>query len=116
MADILEEFRDAHEYDTNRWAPIRKEAKTDMRFVAGNPWTKDDETQRANRPTIAPEEMGQYFNQVINALRSNPRGMKFSPVGNGASDKGAQFYQNKAREIEYRSHAKVAYIGAAENA
>jgi hypothetical protein len=60
--------------------------------------------------------MGQYFNQVINALRANPRGAKFSPTGNGANDKTARFYQNKWREIEYRSHAQEAYISAAENA
>jgi hypothetical protein len=53
---------------------------------------------------------------VINALRANPRGMKFAPVGNGANDDGARWYQDKAREVEYRSHAEVAYLTAAENA
>ena len=56
------------------------------------------------------------FNHVINALRANPRGMHFDPVGNGANDKGARWYENKARETEYRSHAEVAYLTAAENA
>lgn len=116
MADLLDDLTESYEYDRNRWDPIRREAKTDMQYVSGDPWTKADKDQRKNRPTVAPEEMGQYFNQVINALRSNPRGMKFAATGNGASEKGAQFYQNKAREIEYRSHAKIAYIGAAENA
>lgn len=117
MADeILEEIRTRYEAAKGAWADIRKEGETDMRFVAGNPWNADDEEDREDRPMVAPEEMGQYFNQVINQLRANPRGMHFAPTGNGATPAGARFYQNKARETEYRSHAKIAYIAAAENA
>lgn len=115
-SDILTEIRERKEQAEAGWLDIRKEAETDMRLVGGNPWDKNDEAQRKNRPTVAPEEMGQYFNQVINGLMANPRGMKFSPVGNGANDKGAEFYQNKARETEYRSNASMAYITAATNA
>lgn len=114
--DILKEIRDRKDFARTGWQDIRKEAATDMQFVAGNPWSADDDKQRKGRPTIAPEEMGQYFNQVINHLWANPRGMKFAPVGNGANDDGARFYQNKAREIEYRSHAKIAYTTAASDA
>lgn len=114
--DALQEFKDAYEYDTQRWEPIRREGKLDMRYVGGDPWDDDDKKARKGRPTVAPVEMGQYFNQAIYPLLANPRGMKFAPVGNGANDKGAEFYQNKAREIEYRSQAKIAYIGAVENA
>lgn len=116
-ADVdLKDVREEFDYDRNNWQSIRDAAAIDIQYVAGNPWTEDDLKQRANRPTVAPEEMGQYFNQVINQLRLNPRGMKFSPVGGGASEAGARFYQNKAREIEYRSNASIAYIQAAENA
>jgi len=116
MADILDDLIARHEYHTTSWQPARDEGAIDMRYVAGNPWDPEDKTQRTGRPTIAPEEMGQYFNQVINQLWANPRGMKFAPRGGGASEAGARFYQNKAREIEYRSHAKVAYITAAADA
>lgn len=116
MSDILTEIRERKEYAQSAWQDIRREAAVDMAYVSGDPWDADDKKQRKNRPTIAPEEMGQYFNQVINHLWANPRGMKFSPVGNGASAAGARFYQNKAREIEYRSHAKIGYTGAASDA
>src|SRR3990167_4928198 len=116
MADILDHLLDRHDYHKTAWLEPRAEAEIDMRYVSGDPWDVDDKTQRKNRPTIAPEEMGQYFNQVINQLWANPRGMQFTPRGGGASDAGARFYQNKAREIEYRSHAKVAYITAAADA
>lgn len=115
-ADVLEEIRERYDYALTRWEPIRREAQEDMRFVAGDPWSEDDKKQRKDRPTIAPEEMGQYFNQVINQLRANPRGMHFAPTGGRATEAGARFYQNKARETEYRSQAMDTYIMAAENA
>jgi hypothetical protein len=117
MADaLIAEITERFDYARNAWREIRDEGAKDMKFVSGDPWDELDKQQRKNRPTVAPEEMGQYFNQVINQLLRNPRGMVFHPRGNGATEAGARFYQNKARETEYRSHAKVAYIAAAENA
>src|ERR1019366_5535395 len=114
--DVLEELRTRYDYDVTEWQDIENEGNKDMQYVSGDPWSTDDKALRKNRPMIAPEEMGQYFNQVINPLRKQPRGVRFTGNGNGASDKGANFYQNKWREIEYRSHAKIAYLAMAENA
>lgn len=113
LQEINERFEDARE----GWKEIQDEGDVDMRYVAGDPWTADDRTQRENagRPCLALDELGQYFNQTINDLRINPRGIKFTPTGTGSNDKAAEFYENKAREIEYRSHAQVAYLTAAEN-
>lgn len=108
-------IRERYDYAKREWADIRREGALDMRYVGGQPFDEDDLEDREDRPTIAPEEMSQYRNQVTNALRGNPRGIKYQPAGNGADHKSAEFYQNKAREIEYRSHAVEAYIGAAEN-
>jgi hypothetical protein len=117
MADaLLDEITERFDYAKSAWQEVRDEGAKDMRYVAGDPWDDDDKKQRKDRPMIAPDELAQYRNQVINQLRANPRGMRFSPRGNGASKEGALFYQNKARETEYRSHAKIAYITAAENA
>lgn len=99
------------------WDPILEECAEDMKAVAGDPWDEVDRKARedAGRPCLVLDELNQYFNQGINALRANPLGMRFSPAGDGADDKGAEFYENKAREIEYRSSAQIAYITAAEN-
>lgn len=115
---LLQEIRERFDVAQNFWKDIRAEGATDMRYVAGDPWDSKDRTAReqAGRPCLSLDELGQYFNQVINDVRANPRGMKFAPTGNGANDKGALFYQDKAREIEYRSHAQVAYTTAFENA
>lgn len=108
----LPEIRADYEYAKNGWQKERDEAADDMQNVIGNPWNDDDMELRAGRPTIAPDEMAQYRNQVTNGIRREPRGMKFQPRGLGASEQSAELYQDKAREIEYRSDASEHYIGA----
>lgn len=114
---LLEEIRERHEYASSAWRKIREEAATDMRFVSGRPWKDEDKKKReaAGRPTLAMDELGQYINQVVNDAKANPIGMKFDPGGNGANPSGAEFYEGKAREIEYRSHAQMAYTIAFDN-
>lgn len=114
----LATIRERFDIAIDAWRTIRDEGTTDMRYVAGDPWTTKDRAARENagRPCLALDELGQYFNQVINDVRSNPRAVKFSPTGNGANDKAAEFYADKTREIEYRSHAQIAYTTAFQNA
>lgn len=114
---LMREITDRYDYATNQWGSIRSAAREDMRYVAGDPWKPKDRAARekAGRPCLALDELQQYFNQTINNLRLNPRGIKFAPTGEGANDKGAELYEKLAREIEYRSHAQVAYLTAAEN-
>ena len=116
--DILQQLRADYDRARGVWDEIVKEGDTDMRFVGGDPWDKADREARtkAKRPCLSLDELNQYFNQAINDVRANPLGMKFSPRGAGANPKGAQFYADKAREVEYRSHAQQGYTTAFENA
>src|SRR6059058_208330 len=104
--DLLEEIRDRFTYAYDAWHEIHEEGDKDMRYVAGDPWDPKDRREReeAGRPCLALDELGQYYNQVINDIRANPIAMKFDPTGNGANDNGALFYADKSREIEYRSN------------
>ena len=113
----MKETRQLFSHDTALWQPIRDEGTIDMRFVSGDPWTDIERGLRAKagRPCLSADELGQYLNQVVNKVRSNKIGVKFTPIGNGADDKTAEFYQNKMREIEYRSRAQIAYTTAFEN-
>jgi hypothetical protein len=115
---LLERIRERYQLAEDGWRDIHTDGAEDMRYVAGDPWSAEDKAQRkeANRPALALDELGQYFNQVINDVRSNPRGVRFSATGDGASDESATFYQDKMREIEYRSNAQIAYTSAFENA
>jgi hypothetical protein len=115
---LLEEIRDRYTYANDQWEPIRKAAKRDMQFVGGDPWDPKDRKARedAGRVCLSLDELHQYFNQLINDVRANPRAPKFDPTGNGASAKTSEFYQGKMREIEYRSQAQIAYTTAFQNA
>jgi hypothetical protein len=115
---LLARIRRRFDLATDGWRDIRDEGAEDMRYVAGDPWTSTERQEReaAGRPCLHLDELGQHFNQVINDVRANPRAVKFSPTGNGANDKAAEHYQNKMREIEYRSNAQIAYTTAFENA
>jgi hypothetical protein len=100
------------------WRDPHDERATDVRYAAGNPWDPQEKRARddAKRPCLAPDELGQYYNQLINDARANPVGVKYEPAGDGADEKTSEFYEGKAREIEYRSKAQQAYIAALENA
>lgn len=111
-------FRDWFTYAENEWLENRDQGRTDMRYIAGNPWNDKERRarERASRPVLTFDELGQYINQVVNDVRANPIAVKFSPVGMGANDESAQWYGDKMREIEYRSNAQVHYTTAFENA
>jgi hypothetical protein len=114
----VKEIREWTAYADTEWQPIREEAATDMRAAAGDPWDPKERRARekANRPVLVFDEFQQYINQVVNDFRANPIGVQFSPVGDGANDDTAKFYEDKMREVEYRSNAQIHYTTAAENA
>lgn len=118
---LLTEIRDRWDYASEQWREIKEDGSKDMLCVAGRVWEAMDpkglqQRKSTGRPFLSLDEIGQYVNQTVNDVRANPRAMKFSPTGNGANDKTAEFYGNKAREIEYRSHAQMVYTTAFENA
>jgi hypothetical protein len=120
-APTPKEIREQYTDDLSSWKEIRDEAKKDMQCINGDPWGALDpagkrERTNAGRPLIAPDELGQYINQVVNDVRQNERGIKIDPAGNGATDKTAEFRQGMIRGIEYRSKASQAYTTAFENA
>lgn len=112
------EIRDRFADYKSDWSDIQDEAKTDMRYVAGDPWETEDRKARedAGRPCISPDELGQYLNQYVNNLRQNKRAIQVIPEGNGANDKDATARADMIRGIEYKSQAQSAYICAGENA
>lgn len=115
---LTTEIRERYTYAMDQWRDNRAEAKRDMRYVGGDPWEPKDRKARedAGRVCLSLDELHQYYNQVINDVRANPRAPKFDPIGNGANDATARFYGDKQREIEYRSNAQTAYITAFQNA
>ena len=112
------EIRDCYSEYLNEWKDIRLEAQTDLKYVAGDPWTEADRAMRedAGRPCISLDELNQYLNQYNNSLRQNKRAIQVVPKGNGANDKDATRRENMIRGIENESNAQEAYITMAEYA
>lgn len=117
---LLKEIRDDFTYYCDEWREIREEAKTDMRYVAGDPWDPKDRQFREDhdRPCMTWDELSPYINQLVNDPRQNKRAIKVSPAGAGADDDTAELRGNIIRAIEYNSKAQSAYTtgfqGAAE--
>jgi hypothetical protein len=113
------EIRQAYTDYMSEWSDAKEERKTDMRYVAGDPWDPADRAQRedAGRPCISLDEINQYINQYNNNLRQNKRAIQLMPIGNGANDKDATRRESIIRGIENQSNAPSdAYITAAEAA
>lgn len=114
---LLREIRDRYDYALACWQDVREEAKTDMRYVSGNPWPESEKLRReqAGRPCLVMDEMGQYINALVNDIRQNKRAVKVVPRGFGANDKTAELRGDLIREIEYKSNAQSAYACGFEN-
>jgi hypothetical protein len=108
---LLQKIRERYRYASEAWEEVRKERQIDMRYICGDPWTPEDRKARVDtgRPCINHDELNSFVNVAVNQLRQNKRGIKIEPRGNGASDKTAEFRQDLARTIEYRSKAQDIY-------
>lgn len=115
--ELLREIREDYTYFRDFWRDNHEEAKTDLRFIAGDPWDTDARREREdnNRPVLSPDELSQYQNATINNLRQNKRAIKVNPEGSGATDKDAERRGSIIRGIEYKSNAQSAYTNAFEN-
>ena len=115
---LLEDIRQDYSYFRDYWQENYKEAKTDLAFVAGDPWdpTTRRERESLDRPVVSPDELGQYLNSTINNLRQSPRSIKVTPSGDGSDDKTAQMRSSLIKGIEYKSNAQAAYTNAFESA
>lgn len=113
---LLREIREDFSYYRDFWADNHDEWKTDLKFVAGDPWDVDARNEREdnNRPVLSPDELGQYLNATINNLRQNKRAIKVVPKGSGANDKDAEMRSAIIKGIEYKSNAQSAYTNAFE--
>ena len=114
---LLEAMHERWRYTTDQLREIRAEARTDMRYVSGDPWKPNErlDREKAGRPCLSLDELAQYTNQLINGVRQHKRAIKVTPVGTGASDKTAQTREDLIRQIEYRSNAQQAYTVGFEN-
>jgi hypothetical protein len=113
---LLKRIRQRYRYAMDKWRRNREEGQKNMRYVAGDPWTEEDKQARKGRPTVCPDELNQYVNQVVNTARQNPRGIKVDPAGNQATEELAEYRENRIRAIEYACNASQVYVSGLQGA
>lgn len=114
--DLLKKIRQRYRYGMDKWRRNREEGQKNMRYVSGDPWEEEDKRARQGRPTVCPDELNQYVNQVVNTARQNPRGIKIDPAGGEATEDLANYRENRIRAIEYACNASQVYINGLQAA
>lgn len=114
---LLEEIRDDSKRFHEYWQPIFDEGDIDMRFRSGDPWPPEERLLRkGKRLCLSFDQLGQHVNRLVNEVKSNPRGIKLLPAGDGAGDEDASWKADVVRGIEYRSNAQLAYTWGFQSA
>jgi hypothetical protein len=114
--ELLKRIRQRYRYGMDKWRHNRDEGQKNIKYVSGDPWTDEDKQARKGRPTVCPDELNQYVNQVVNTARQNPRGVKIDPAGGDATMELAEYRENRIRAIEYACNASRVYIGGLQGA
>ena len=94
---------------------IRKEAKIDLEFAAGQQWDPADVTQRNatgasnRRPCLTFNKLLGPINQVANQARMNKPDLEALPVDSAGDSDTASVIEGMIRHIEYTSKADQVY-------
>jgi len=115
LREMKERYQDGDQF----WSETREAGRECMKALTREgTWSAAERKARelAGRPCLSLDELGQHVNQLINEVRANKRAIKISPTGNGANDELAEFRASLIREIEYKSHAQMAYTRMFEDA
>lgn len=113
---LLKRIKQRYRYGVDKWRKNREEGQKNMRYVSGDPWDEEDKIARKGRPTVCPDELNQYVNQVVNTARQNERGIKIDPAGDQATEALAEYRENRIRAIEYACNAQQIYINGLQAA
>jgi hypothetical protein len=98
----------------------REEAKTDLKFVAGDQW--DPKLKRARetglnpRPALVFQKLTGPIQQVSNEARQNRPTIKTAAIDSGATKELSDVYQGIIRHIVYSTNGDVAGEIALDNA
>lgn len=117
--DILEEAREAFELTADAESDNREAALDDLRFARlSNQWPENIKKQRDQdgRPCLTINKLPAFIRQVVNDARQNKPSIKVHAVDSAADVEVAEIFNGLIRNIEYTSHADVAYDTATESA
>lgn len=119
MGDMLHEAREAFQRAADHENENRKTALEDIEFSRkGDQWPADIVKQRntEGRPCLTINKLPAFIRQVVNDARQNKPSIKVHPVDDNGDTETAAVIDGLIRNIEYTSHADIAYDTATEQA
>jgi len=115
--EILATARDRLQLAQSAEWEIRREARIDLEFVAGNQWDQADRTMRENtgrRPCLTFNKLFGPLNMIANDARVNTPAIEVHPVDSSGDPDTARVIQGMIRHIEQVSKADEIYESAIE--
>lgn len=119
--DILATARARYKLAEEAEREIRREAKIDLEFAAGNQWDTDDQNRRnaaggagGKRPCLTFNKLTGPLNMVANEARMNPPSIEVLPVDSSSDAETAKVLEGMIRHIQYVSKAEQVYETALE--
>lgn len=109
IKDAREKHQEAADFDREN----RDAAMEDLRFFAGEQWSKDDRKARGNRPCLTINQLPQFVAQVIGDTRINRPAIRVRPAEDADKDL-ASVREGLIRAIERDSDAQGVYASAGQ--
>lgn len=110
---IIGQFMDDFDLAFTAESRNRIDQVDDLRFAALDQWPKDIQRERANRPMLTLDHIGQSTRKILGNIRQNMPSIKVDPVDGGSDKETADVIEDIIRQIEQSSNARNAYINAA---
>jgi hypothetical protein len=113
--DLIATARERYKLAEEAEREIRREAKIDLEFAAGNQWDQADVQQRnamgqgIRRPCLTFNKLTGPINQVANQARMNKPDLEALPVDSSGDADTARVIEGMIRHIEYASKADQVY-------
>lgn len=116
-AALVKEARDRLQQSWEADKDNRKEAATDLKFLAGDQWPEAVRREREadNRPILTINALPQFLRQVTNPIREADLSIKTAPVDDKSDPAVAKIFDGLLKQIQYQSSAKAVYAQAAEH-
>lgn len=113
VTEARDRIQDSWDHDKDN----RRDAASDMRFLAGDQWPYDVRRARdaAGRPMLTINRLPQFVRQVTNDIRQADLAIKVVPEDDKSDPMLAKIYDGIIRQIQYQSSAQHVFSTAAEH-
>lgn len=113
VVEARERIQDSWDHDKDN----RRDAASDLRFLAGDQWPYDVRRARdaAGRPMLTINRLPQFVRQVTNDIRQADLSIKVVPEDDKSDPQIAKIFDGIIRQIQYQSSAQHVFSAAAEH-